>query len=43
MEKEANYLSVAGAMRIINRHSVHLQIPLQIFSEYNVTVTNAVS
>lgn len=40
MEKEAKYLSVAGALRIINRHSVHLLTPLQILSVYSVTVTN---
>ena len=39
MEKEAKFLSVAGAVRIINRQSVHLLTPLRIFSVYRVTVT----
>lgn len=43
MEKEAKFLSVAGAMRIINRQSVHLLTPLQIFIVYLVTVTNVIN
>lgn len=43
MEKEAKFLSVAGAMRIINRQSVHLLTPLQIFIVYRVTVTNVIN
>ena len=43
MEKEAKFLSVAGAMRIINRQSVQLMTPLQIFIVYLVTVTNVIN
>ena len=43
MEKEAKYLSVAFVTGIVNRHSVHLLTPWQLFCVHDVTVTAAVA